>query len=170
MADITKRQSDGSQWPSGFNFYGETFISGTTVAPFVNKRGDVISGSHVVSSSLRMGNAVNGNTGGCGTFQVAAGVYQDIFPSRWPDHGFKYVSHVLVPTNLTTAAQLSNYHVQEVGQLTTGSSPFKALATVFTSSLVQYQILSGTSTVPVDPPVDFGIFTVIFADNSDGNY
>lgn len=185
MADITKRQSDGSQWPSGFNFYGSTQISGSAVQGFVNKRGDVVSGSHVVGSNLRMGNSVNGNTGGCGTWQVAAGTYQDIFPSVWPTGAFKVAMHVMVVNSGSFAGggiaapsvgTWGGYRILEEGQFLTGSSPFKGAAGAqgpalpTSASLAQWCIVSGALPTRVDPPFDFSVYTLIFADNSNGGY
>jgi hypothetical protein len=172
MPNLFKYENGGSQWPDLHTFSGKTCISGTTVPGFITKRGDVVSGSHVVSSSVRLGQAVNGNTGGCGTWQVAAGVYQDIFPQQWPANADKFIDHKLVVPSgsLASFAQWANYSIREVGTFVTSSSPMKSVANNAPVTVVQWEIVSGSNPVPVDPPFDFQVYTFMVFDNTNGNF
>lgn len=171
---MPKHENVGVMYPEVTIFAGVTGISGSTVTGFTNRRGDVVSGSHVLSSSLRLGDGKPGNTGDFGTWQVAAGVYQDIFPTRWPNGGFKFVSHKLFVASGSAPVAARNkwadYSIIEEGQGLTGSSPMKPASGATTASYVQWAVISGTNPVPVDPPFDFSVSTLIFADKTNGTF
>jgi hypothetical protein len=162
MPSLFKYENGGSFVTDEYRVAGTFPLSGAVVPPFITKRGDVVSSSHVLqTSTVKLGNTTTMG----GLWQVSSGTYQVIFPELWAAGQDLFVSYTLIASG--TTAQ-SGYHAIDTGTSVTGSSPFQ-LGNVKATCL-NVSIISGTNPTAVDPPVDLSLRFFAMLNGSDGTY